>query len=88
MTFVTWNVNGLNACIRKGFINFFDKVKADFFCVQETKINEDIAYFKPEGYQRYYNFSDKSGYSGTAVFTKHEPLNIILGMHSPDFDKE
>lgn len=88
MTFVTWNVNGLNACIRKGFIKFFDKVKADFFCVQETKLNEDIAEFKPKDYKKYYNFSDKSGYSGTAVFTKHEPLNIVLGMRSPDFDKE
>ena len=88
MIFVTWNVNGLNSCIKKGFTNFFDKLKADFFCVQETKINEDIVDFKLDGYQKYYNFSDKNGYSGTAIFAKHEPLDVVLGMNSSEFDKE
>lgn len=88
MTFVSWNVNGLNACIKKGFEKFFDKVKADFFCIQETKLNESVSNFDPKNYKSYYYFSEKNGYSGTAIFTKQEPLNATLGMGSPEFDTE
>ena len=88
MKLISWNVNGLNACLKKGFKSFFNKVKADFFCVQETKLSEKIDDFTPENYESYFNFSDKSGYSGTAIFAKHEPLNVVLGMESPEFDKE
>lgn len=88
MKFVSWNVNGLNACIKKGFKKFFDKTKADCFCVQETKLSENTSAFNPENYKSYYYFSDKSGYSGTAVFTRQEPLKVSLGMNAFTFDTE
>ncbi len=88
MKFISWNVNGLNACIKKGFKKFFDKAKADYFCIQETKLREPALTFNSENYKSYYCFSDKNGYSGTAIFTKHTPLNMVLGINAPEFDTE
>ena len=80
MKFISWNVNGLRACESKGFSAIFKKLDADFFCLQETKMQEgqlDLAF---EGYQSYWNYAEKKGYSGTAVFTKHKPLNVTYGI--------
>lgn len=76
MNFISWNVNGLESCIRKGFKKFFKEQKADFFCIQEIKCNEKI--FNPKGYECFYNFSKVRGYSGTAIFTKNVPISEIF----------
>lgn len=77
---ISWNVNGLRACLNKGFMDFFDAEKADFFCLQETKLSAGQLELELPGYHQYWNYADKKGYSGTAVFTKHEPLNVFYGM--------
>lgn len=80
MKFISWNVNGLRACVGKGFMDFFNSANADFFCLQETKLQEgQIELDMPEYYQ-YWNYAQKKGYSGTAVFTKHLPLSVTYGM--------
>ncbi len=82
MKFVSWNVNGLRACVNKGFEEFFRKADADFFCLQETKLQPEQAEVMFEGYQRYLNSAVKKGYSGTAIFARKEPINVFydLGM--------
>lgn len=81
MRFISWNVNGLRACSQKGFDEFFKKIDADFFAVQETKMQEGQAEIDKENYLRYMNSADKKGYSGTLVYAKKEPLNVIYGIN-------
>lgn len=76
MKFVSWNVNGLRACLNKGFMDFFNESQADFFCVQETKMQEGQADIKTSGYKQYFNSADKKGYSGTLIFTRLEPIKV------------
>lgn len=85
---VSWNVNGLRACIRKGFADFFGKVDADVFCLQETKLSEGLKVFAPDGYHSYWNYAEKKGYSGTALFTKEEPLSVAFGIGVAEHDTE
>ena len=80
MKFISWNVNGLRACEAKGFRDIFRQLDADFFCLQETKMQPDQLDIQFEGYDSYWNSAEKKGYSGTAVFTKHKPLNITYGI--------
>lgn len=81
MKFVSWNVNGLRACVGKGFADFFHAMDADFFCLQETKLQAgQISLELGEGYEAYWNYAEKKGYSGTAVFTKHTPLTVRYGL--------
>ncbi len=88
MKFISWNVNGFRACLGKGFAEFFAAQSADFFCIQETKMQEGQADFAPDGYFSYWNSAEKKGYSGTAVFTKHEPLSVRYGIGDPAHDTE
>ncbi len=89
MKFISWNVNGLRACVQKGFLDFLREADADFFCVQETKLQEgQISLDLPEGYYGYWNYAQKKGYSGTAIFTKHEPLAVAHGIGIEEHDKE
>ena len=88
MKFVSWNVNGLRACVQKGFADTFAALDADFFCLQETKMQEgqlDLAF---EGYQSYWNYADKKGYSGTAIYTRHTPLAVTRGIGIDCHDHE
>lgn len=87
MKFVSWNVNGLRACITKGFEDFFRSVDADFFCVQEIKMLPEQLEFKPDGYFVYVNSAEKKGYSGTALFTKTKPLNVTFGIDGKHTDE-
>lgn len=80
MKFVSWNVNGLRACMQKGFEEFFNNIDADIFCLQETKLQEEQMCFFPEGYHTYLSCAEKKGYSGTAVFTKKEPVSVVYGI--------
>ncbi|MCM3724088.1 exodeoxyribonuclease III [Neobacillus cucumis] len=80
MKLVSWNVNGLRACVKKGFIDYFQEVNADIFCVQETKLQEGQISLDLDGYHQYWNYAEKKGYSGTAVFTKQEPLSVRYGV--------
>lgn len=86
--FISWNVNGLRACMGKGFNDFFQKMDADIFCLQETKISEGQIEFTPEGYNCYWNYAEKKGYSGTAIFTKEKPLSVAYGMGIEEHDHE
>lgn len=88
MKFISWNVNGLRACMNKGFRDFFDASDADIFCLQETKLQEGQIDFAPEGYNCYWNYAEKKGYSGTAVFTKKKPVSVKYGMGIDEHDKE
>ena len=88
MKFISWNVNGLRACMQKGFLDFFQNTDADFFCLQETKLQEGQIELRLEGYSQYWNYAQKKGYSGTAVFSKHTPLSVAYGMGIPEFDTE
>ena len=88
MKFVSWNVNGLRACLEKGFTDIFKTFDADIFALQETKMQEGQAEVVTDGYFQYWNSAEKKGYSGTAVFTKKEPLNVIYGIGIPQHDKE
>ena len=81
MKLISWNVNGLRACSQKGFYEFFDKVNADIFCVQETKMQEGQMELSKDGYQFYMNSADKKGYSGTLIYTKEKPLNVVYGIN-------
>ena len=80
MKIITWNVNGLRACMNKGFMDYFKEIDADLFCVQETKMQQEQAEFKMEGYYEYWNSAVKKGYSGTAIFSKKEPLSVSYGI--------
>lgn len=88
MKFISWNVNGLRACVTKGFTDFFNDIDADFFCLQETKLQQGQIDFAPKGYYSYWNYAEKKGYSGTAVFTKYEPISVSYGMGIPEHDTE
>ncbi|MCC8015390.1 MAG: exodeoxyribonuclease III [Eubacterium sp.] len=88
MKMISWNVNGLRACMTKGFEDFFNAADADFFSLQETKLQEGQIDFAPKGYYAYWNYAEKKGYSGTAVFTKKEPLSVAYGMGIEEHDKE
>jgi exodeoxyribonuclease-3 len=88
MRFVSWNVNGLRACIQKGFLDYFATVKPDFFCLQETKLQDGQIDLQLDGYNQYWNYAQKKGYSGTAIFTRHTPLSVRYGMANPDLDTE
>ena len=88
MKLISWNVNGLRACVTKGFLDFFKKIDADFFCLQETKLQEGQIALDLEGYYQYWNYAEKKGYSGTAIFAKKEPLSVQYGMGIEEHDKE
>ena len=88
MKFVSWNVNGLRACVEKGFREIFDNFDADIFCLQETKLQQGQIDFAPEGYYAYWNYAEKKGYSGTAVFARQEPISVQYGMNLPQHDTE
>lgn len=88
MRFISFNVNGFRACRTKGFDEFFASQDADFFCLQETKMQEGQTDFSPEGYYCYYNYAEKKGYSGTAIFTKHEPISVRYGIGIDMHDHE
>lgn len=88
MKFISWNVNGLRACMGKGFEEFFKQADADIFCLQETKLQQGQIDFAPDGYNCFWNYAEKKGYSGTAVFSKQEPLNVFYGMGIEEHDKE
>lgn len=88
MKLVSWNVNGLRACMEKGFLDFFNEEGADAFCLQETKVQEGQVSLDLPGYRQYWNYAEKKGYSGTAIFTRKEPLSCSLGIGIPEHDKE
>lgn len=88
MKFISWNVNGLRACLGKGFQEYFDRADADFFCLQETKLSDGQLSLPLPGYHAYWNYADKKGYSGTAVFARDEPLNVTYGVGVPELDTE
>lgn len=88
MKLISWNVNGLRACMKKGFEEYFKETDADIFCVQETKLQEGQIDFCPEGYECYWNYAERKGYSGTAVFTKKKPLEVVYGIGIDEHDHE
>lgn len=88
MKFISWNVNGLRACVKKDFEASFHHLDADFFCLQETKMQAGQLDLQFEGYQSYWNYADKKGYSGTAIYTKHTPLNVTYGLEIEEHDHE
>ena len=88
MKFISWNVNGIRACVQKGFLDFFNEVDADIFCIQESKMQEGQLNLELEGYHQYWNYAEKKGYSGTAIFTQHEPLSVNYGIDVERHDHE
>ncbi len=88
MKLISWNVNGIRACLKKGFLDFFKEANADIFCLQETKCQQGQVELEIEGYTSYWNSAEKKGYSGTAVFTKKKPLNVTYGIGKEEHDKE
>lgn len=88
MKFVSWNVNGLRACVGKGFEESFAHLDADFFCLQETKMQADQLDLQFPGYESYWNYAEKKGYSGTAIYTRQKPLNVTYGMGVEEHDHE
>ena len=88
MKFISWNVNGLRACVNKGFLDFFHEINADAFCIQEIKLQEGQIDLSLPGYYQYWNYAKKKGYSGTAIFTKKEPLSVSYGIGIPKHDEE
>lgn len=88
MKLISWNVNGLRACIQKGFPDFFASVDADFFCIQESKLQEGQITLDFSGYHQYWNYAEKKGYSGTAIFAKEEPISVSYGIGIPEHDHE
>ena len=88
MKCISWNVNGLRACMGKGFADFFAAANADLFCLQETKLQAGQIDFAPPGYHAYWNYAEKKGYSGTAIFSKQEPLQVQYGMGKEEHDRE
>lgn len=85
---ISWNVNGIRACLGKGLMDFFNSEAPDFFCIQETKLSEGQLELELPGYYQYWNYAEKKGYSGTAIFTKHEPLSVAYGMGIEQHDHE
>lgn len=88
MRFVSWNVNGLRACVKKWFLDYFNSVNADIFCVQETKLQEGQIELDLNGYNQYWNYAEKKGYSGVAIFSKLTPINVTYGLDIEEHDKE
>lgn len=88
MKLISWNVNGLRACMGKGFLDFFNQEDADIFCVSETKMQPDQAEIPVDGYHQYWNSAEKKGYSGTAIFSKQEPISVSYGLGVEEHDKE
>ncbi|MCU9595074.1 exodeoxyribonuclease III [Caldibacillus thermolactis] len=88
MKLISWNVNGLRTCVRKGFLNYFHEVDADIFCVQETKLQEGQIELDLPGYKQYWNYAERKGYSGTAIFTKNAPLSFSYGFSQEEIEKE
>ena len=88
MKLISWNVNGLRACMTKGFQEYFDLMDADFFCLQETKLQAGQIEMNLPGYHQYWNYAEKKGYSGTAIFAKQEPLSVTYGVGDPELDTE
>ncbi len=88
LKFISWNVNGLRAVVSKNFMEAFNSLDADFFCLQETKLQEGQIDLALDGYHQYWNYAQKKGYSGTAIFTKHQPLSVFYGMGIEEHDTE
>ena len=88
MKLISWNVNGIRACVGKNFMEFFNEANADIFCLQETKLQANQINLQLEGYHQFWNYAEKKGYSGTAVFSKIEPLNVYYGINIEEHDKE
>jgi len=88
MKFISWNVNGIRACVQKGFMDFFQEIDADIFCIQESKMQAGQLELDTPGYHQYWNYAVKKGYSGTAVFTKKEPLSVVNGIGIEEHDQE
>lgn len=88
MKLISWNVNGIRACVQKGFMDSFNELDADVFCIQESKLSEGQLVLDMPGYHQYWNYAQKKGYSGTAVFTKKEPLNVSYGLGIEEHDNE
>lgn len=88
MKLISWNVNGIRACVQKGFLDFFNEVDADIFCIQESKMQEGQLTLELEGYYQYWNYAEKKGYSGTAIFTKREPISVQYGIGMEEHDHE
>ena len=88
MKLISWNVNGIRACVSKNFMEFFNEVDADIFCLQEIKLQENQIDLQLEGYCQYWNYAKKKGYSGTAIFTKKEPLSVTYGINIEEHDQE
>lgn len=88
MKLLSWNVNGLRACLGKGFMEYFQETDADFFCLQETKLQQGQVQLELPGYHQFWNYAEKKGYSGTAIFTKHQPISVGLGIGVPELDTE
>lgn len=86
--FISWNVNGLRACVGKGFLDFFKEIDADVFCIQESKLQEGQIDLELPGYHQYWNYAQKKGYSGTAMFTKEEPVSVAYGIGMEEHDAE
>ncbi|CAH0344071.1 Exodeoxyribonuclease [Bacillus sp. CECT 9360] len=88
MKLASWNVNGIRACVGKGFIDYFNKIDADIFCIQESKLQAGQINLELEGYYQFWNYAERKGYSGTAIFTKKEPLSVSYGFGSAEKDEE
>lgn len=88
MKFISWNVNGIRACVQKGFLDFFQEIDADIFCIQETKMQEGQLNLELPGYYQYWNYAVRKGYSGTAVFTRKEPVSVQYGLGIEEHDQE
>lgn len=88
MKLISWNVNGIRACVSKNFMEFFNEVDADIFCLQETKLQENQIDLQLDGYYQYWNYAKKKGYSGTAIFTKKEPISVAYGINIEEHDQE
>lgn len=88
MKLISWNVNGIRACVQKGFLDFFKEIDADVFCIQESKLQAGQIELNLPGYHQYWNYAEKKGYSGTALFTKQEPLSVAYGIGIEEHDRE
>ncbi len=88
MRFISWNVNGIRACVKKGFEDVFKELDADIFCLQETKMQEGQLELNLDGYHQYWSYAERKGYSGTAIFTKQKPINVTYGVGNPELDFE
>lgn len=88
MKLVSWNVNGIRACVKKGFLDFFKTMNADIFAIQESKLQEGQIDLELNGYYQYWNYAEKKGYSGTAIFTRKKPINVVYGINILEHDKE